>query len=123
MNGNSIMAKIAGIKNEATELSIHNIELATVQSIDKLDVNAFKLRDKSQVNVKKAKDALINASNAISDTISAFEKVVAEVDILEKQAKDLGIGLPTEARRSKDSAVRELGNLKSLSAAINAAKF
>jgi len=45
------------------------------------------------------------------------------VQALEKQAKDLGLGLPTEARRAKDSAVREIGIYNSLRTAINAAKF
>jgi len=110
-------------KYEQTQLASHEVELATVQSVDKLDVTALKLRDKSQANVKKAKDALINANNSIGETLAAFEKVVVEVDALEKQAKDLGLGLPTEARRAKDSAVREIGIYNSLRTAINAAKF
>jgi len=120
---NTMKSVYSKLFKEETQLAAHEVELATVQSVDKLDVAALKLRDKSQANVKKAKDALINANNSIGETLAAFEKVVVEVDTLEKQAKDLGLGLPTKARRAKDSAVREISIYNSLRTAINAAKF
>jgi hypothetical protein len=110
---------------EATkvELGTHEVELATLQSIIKLDDAAFKLKDKSLAIVKKAKDALIDASNNTNNVISAFNKVISEVDAIEKQVKDLGLNLPNEARVARDSAVREISQFNEIKNKINSIKF
>lgn len=111
------------IQTNKVELGKHEVELATLQSIIKLDDAAFKLKDKSLAIVKKAKDALIDASNNTNNVISAFNKVISEVDAIEKQVKDLGLNLPNEARVARDSAVREISQFNEIKNKINSIKF
>lgn len=123
-NLNTILNKLGKIEEiHETNLGKHEVELATLQSIIKLDDAAFKLKDKSLAIVKKAKDALIDASNNTNNVISAFNKVITEVDAIEKQVKDLGLNLPNEARVARDSAVREVSQFNELKNKINSIKF
>lgn len=95
-----------------------SVELASLQSVIKLDDMAFKAKDKSKALIKKAKDSKIDAINSINSSISIYEKVISEVTELQKQVKDLGVSLPNEARVALDSANREVGQLRELKNSI-----
>jgi aconitase A len=107
-----VFEKIA--KLEKTELSEVKVDLATLQSINKLDDIALKNKDKALAAVKKANDAKINAQNIVSATISSFEAVLNEGATLQKQAKDLGLSLPNDVNLALTSATRELAQFQDL---------
>lgn len=96
------------------ELSEVNVDLATLQTVQKLDDAALKNKDKALGAVQKANDALINANNIVNQTIQSFQSVIDEVTTLEKQAKDLGLPLPNDAQLALSSATRELGQFQQL---------
>lgn len=116
---NDIFKKI----EDKTELASQEVSLATYQSYVKLDDAALKSKDKSLAVVKKAKDSLIDASNNINATIIAFTNVISEIDALEKQAKDLGLPIPNDARVARDSAKRELSQFNELKTKVNSVKL
>jgi hypothetical protein len=106
-----------------TELSTQKVELANLQSVVKLDDTAFKIKDKALASAKKAQDFLIDVSNNSNAAISAFNAVIAEVDTLEKQAADLGLSLPNDARVARDSAKRELSQFTELKSKVSGIKL
>ena len=118
---NNVLSKIN--KADKTELAKHEVKLASLQNIIKLDDAALKLKDKALAIVKKAKDSLIDASNNTNNVISAFEKIIVEVDALEKSVKDLGVELPNEARIARDSAKREISQFSELKNKVSSIKF
>jgi uncharacterized tellurite resistance protein B-like protein len=96
------------------ELAEMKVDLATLQSIIKLDDTALKNKDKAMAAVKKANDALVNANNIVNVAIRSFQSVIDEGTALEKQAKDLGLSLPNEARVALASATREINQFQDL---------
>lgn len=110
-------------RNNETQLATHEVELASLQNVTKLDDAAFKLKDKALILVQKAKESLSIAINNSGQTITAFEKVILEVDALEKSVKDLGVTLPNEARIARDSAKREVSQFTELKNKVSSIKF
>lgn len=108
---------------EKVELAKHEVELASLQNVIKLDDAALKLKDKALTVTQKAKESLSIAISNSSQTITAFEKVIVEVDALEKSAKDLGIALPNEARLARESAKREISQFTELKNKVSSIKF
>jgi len=105
------------------KLANQKVELASLQGVIKLDDAAFKLKDKSLAVTQKVKESLSIAISNLGQTVSAFEKVIAEVNALEKSAKDLGIALPNDARISRDSASREISQNNDLKNKLSSLKF
>jgi hypothetical protein len=106
-----------------TELASQKIELATLQSVTKLDDTAFKIKDKALASTSKLKEFIATASINSSEAVKAFELVIKEVDTLETQARDLGLGLPNDARIARDSAKRESSQFAQLNKSISSIKF
>lgn len=106
-----------------TELANHKVDLASLQSVNKLEDNAFKLKDKTLGSVKRLSELIATVkANTVSATKS-FELVINEVDALEKQAKELGLSLPNDARLARDSAKREFMQFSELNKKINSLNF
>jgi hypothetical protein len=111
--------KSVGNKLFKTELASHNVELANLQSVVKLEDSAFKLKDKALASAKKISELAATVRANTSSTVKAFEAVINEVDALETQAKELGLSLPNDARLARDSAKREVAQFNELNNKVN----
>ena len=99
MNANSIMSKIAGIKNEATELAFHSVELASIKDLQEVtkilqgsESSADKVANNFEQKVaesNKAYAALMNERNAIYKYVN--NEGPARLSDFEKAAKQLGL--------------------------------
>jgi hypothetical protein len=88
-----IMKKLSEIELESHEVNLANLK-STVASVDK----AYKLKEKADLSAKKAKDSIIDASNAYSEAVSAFDFAKKESEDLQSKIKELGIGIPSETQ-------------------------
>ena len=120
---NTMKSVYSKLFKEETQLASHEVELASLQRVITLDDAALKFRDKTTASNNKAKQALVDLNNLLSQSINNFNKVVAEVDELEKSAKDLGIPLPNEARVARDSAKREITQQTELKNKVSSIKL
>jgi len=105
------------------ELATVKVELANLQSVIKLDDSAFKIKDKALSSSTKLKELIASVSANCKSAINAFELVIKEVDVLETQAKDLGLALPNDARIARDSAKRESMQFSELFKNVSSIKF
>ena len=106
-----------------TELASQKVDLANLQSVVKLEDNAFKLKEKALGSVKKVSELIATVKANTASASKAFELVINEVDALEIQAKELGLSLPNDARLARDSAKREATQFSELNNKINSVKF
>jgi len=86
------------IKELNAVLSSQKVELATLKSTEVAVDKAYKLKEKADLAAKKAKDAIVVASNSYSEAVSAFAFAKKESDDLESKIKELGIGIPSETQ-------------------------
>ena len=110
-------------KEETTNLSSHEIALASVGRVKVLSDAAVKFKDKTVAANNKVKQDLADLNNLLSQGIANFTKVVSEVDELENAAKDLGIPLPNEVKVSRDFAKREIAEQTQLKNKVSSIKL
>jgi predicted phage-related endonuclease len=108
---------------EETQLSSHEIELASVGRVKVLSDAALKFNDKTVAANNKAKQAIVDLNNLLSQGIANYVKVVTEVDELEVSAKDLGIQLPNEVKVARDAAKREIAQQTELKNKVSSIKL
>lgn len=111
--------KTVGNKLFKTELASNKLELASLQSVVKLEDSAFKLKEKALASAKKISELAATVRANTSSAVKAFESVITEVDALEVQAKELGLSLPNDARLARDSAKREAAQFTELNNKVN----
>lgn len=110
-------------KEENTNLSSHEIALASVGRVKVLSDAAVKFKDKTVAANNKVKQDLADLNNILSQGIANYVKVVNEVDELENSAKDLGITLPNDAKVSRDIAKREIAEQTQLKNKVSSIKL
>ena len=110
-------------KEETTNLSSHEIALASVGRVKVLSDAAIKFKDKTVAANNKVKQDLADLNNLLSQGIADFVKVVREVDELEIAAKELGITLPNEVKVSRDFAKKEITEQTQLKNKVSSIKL
>ena len=123
MGLNEVFKKVADIKSESVELAKHEIELASLGRVTVLNDAALKFRDRTTTSLNNAKQSLADLNNLLSQSINNFNKVLAEVDAVEKAAKDLGFPLPNEASKARDLAKMEIGQQNELKKKVSSIKL
>jgi DNA anti-recombination protein RmuC len=108
---------------EETQLASHEIELASVGRVKVLNDAALKFKEKTAAADNKAKQALVDLNNLLSQGINNFVKIVTEVDELEVSAKELGIALPNEVKVARDSAKKEIAEQTQLKNKVSSIKL
>ena len=122
MGLNEVFKKVAAI-NEVTELAKHEVDLASLGRVTVLNNAALKFRDKTATSINNAKQSLVDLNNLLSQSINNFNKVLAEVDAVEKAAKDLGFPLPNEASKARDLAKMEIAQQTELKKKVSSIKL
>lgn len=122
MGLNEVFKKVSAI-NEVTELAKHEVELASLGRVTVLNDAALKFRDRTTTSLNNAKQSLADLNNLLSQSINNFNKVLAEVDAVEKAAKDLGFPLPNEASKARDLAKMEISQQTELKKKVSSIKL
>lgn len=123
MGLNEVFKKVSDIKPETTELSKHEIELASLGRVNVLNDAALKFNDRTTASINNAKQSLVDLNNLLSQSINNFLKVVTEVDAVEKAAKDLGFPLPAEASKARDIAKMQMNQQSDLKKKVSSIKL
>lgn len=104
-----IMNKIARL-SQVTELKSDVVELGLVQDVDKLSTNYFKAAGGFVDSIKKIE----KAQAEMTDEFIKSEKALSELDStyqqLARNAKVLGLEVPSEAQAAYKSALASMKN-------------
>jgi len=108
MGLNEVFKKVSVIHSESVELESQEITLASLPRVNTLNDAALKFNEKITSASNNVKQAIVDLNNLLSQSINNFNKVVYEVDDIEKATKELGLPLPNEAKVARDAAKKEI---------------
>jgi hypothetical protein len=107
------------IQASKVELGKHEVELAIVDDIKKLQITANKSEDTALNELKKGISILENASKAYLNARDNANLVIKEIDKARGMAKQLGIDLPSNIEALANYYGKSIGENFQMSNKIN----
>jgi hypothetical protein len=105
MSLKSVMAKLAGIEKERSELASHKIELALIDDVKKAytaaenaKLDAIDARNNMNKLIQKNQGIITNSLNVTANAVQAFDK-------FEAAAKELGVEIPANIAEQKKQVI------------------
>jgi hypothetical protein len=119
MGLNEMFKKIASIESEKTELGKHEVELGSIDNLNKL-LEEIKGAGRNIAQTgRKSVSALVNTTFPLIDsTRKKIEQAKKDYEIILKQTKDLGIEIPSNVTASIKNAIAEESDLLELRKSI-----
>jgi hypothetical protein len=105
--------------NEETKLASHEVELGKIDDLNKILEEVKGSGRNISATGRKSVSALINTTFPLIDqTRKKIQQAIKDFDLISKQAKDLGIEVPTNISTNLKQAIAEDNDLFELRKAI-----
>ncbi len=116
---NTLKTVFSKLFKEETKLATHEVELALVDNIKKLQVTANKSEDTALSELKKGLSILENASRAYLSARDNANLVIKEIDKARLMSKELGVALPANIEAIANYYGKSIGENLQMSNKIN----
>jgi len=110
-------------KEESTELAAHEVELATMADLLKAYINSVKIEKESADAYLIFKTDLARVKQKIQDNMNVNVITLEQFAVFEKSAKALGLSLPPDVQKNKDTVNKGMANYNRYLKNLNSIKL